>query len=167
MKKEQRMTQILLLCYLILLTWIILFKLQLPTDGWIEYRSVNLIPFGASVVIDGAIDFREIFNNVWIFLPFGLYLGMLKPAWSFGRKLLAVVALSVTYEVLQYVLAIGASDITDVITNTLGGAAGLLLFMGLFRLGKDKTHVVLNRVALVGTILIFGLVFVALFLSTP
>ena len=44
MKKEQRMTQILLLCYLILLTWIILFKLQLPTDGWIEYRSVNLIP---------------------------------------------------------------------------------------------------------------------------
>ena len=80
MKKEQRMTQILLLCYLILLTWIILFKLQLPTDGWIEYRSVNLIPFGASVVIDGAIDFREIFNNVWIFLPFGLYLGMLKPA---------------------------------------------------------------------------------------
>lgn len=51
MKKEQRMTQILLLCYLILLTWIILFKLQLPTDGWIEYRSVNLIPFGASVVI--------------------------------------------------------------------------------------------------------------------
>ena len=121
MKKEQRMTQILLLCYLILLTWIILFKLQLPTDGWIEYRSVNLIPFGASVVIDGAIDFREIFNNVWIFLPFGLYLGMLKPAWSFGRKLLAVVALSVTYEVLQYVLAIGASDITDVITNTLRG----------------------------------------------
>lgn len=167
MKKEQRMTQILLLCYLILLTWIILFKLQLPTDGWIEYRSVNLIPFGASVVIDGAIDFREIFNNVWIFLPFGLYLGMLKPAWSFGRKLLAVVALSVTYEVLQYVLAIGASDITDVITNTLGGAAGLLLFMWLFRLGKDKTHVVLNRVALVGTILIFGLVFVVLFLSTP
>ena len=148
MKKEQRMTQILLLCYLILLTWIILFKLQLPTDGWIEYRSVNLIPFGASVVIDGAIDFREIFNNVWIFLPFGLYLG-------------------VTYEVLQYVLAIGASDITDVITNTLGGAAGLLLFMGLFRLGKDKTHVVLNRVALVGTILIFGSVFVVLFLSTP
>ena len=72
MKKEQRMTQILLLCYLILLTWIILFKLQLPTDGWIEYRSVNLIPFGASVVIDGAIDFREIFNNVWIFLPFGI-----------------------------------------------------------------------------------------------
>ena len=81
---------------------------------------------------------------------------MLIGAWSFGRKLLAVVALSVTYEVLQYVLAIGASDITDVITNTLGGAAGLLLFMGLFPLGNDKTHVVLNRLALVGTIMNFG-----------
>ena len=167
MKKEQRMTQILLLCYLILLTWIILFKLQLPTDGWIEYRSVNLIPFGASVVIDGAIDFREIFNNVWIFLPFGLYLGMLKPAWSFGRKLLAVVTLSVTYEVLQYVLAIGASDITDVITNTLGGAAGLLLFMGLFRLGKAKPQGGRTRGAWVGTILSVGWGVGGLFLRPP
>lgn len=69
MKKERRMTQILLLCYLILLTWIILFKLQLPTDGWIEYRSVNLIPFGASVVIDGAIDFY--LNSVKFSTTFG------------------------------------------------------------------------------------------------
>ena len=72
---------------------------------------------------------------------------MLKPAWSFGRKLLAVVALSVTYEVLQYVLAIGASDITDVITNTLGGAAGLVAVYGAIPVGQGQTHVVLNRVA--------------------
>ena len=79
MKKEQRLTGILLGIYLILLTWLILFKLQLPLGGWVPYRSLNLVPFGASLIVNGAVDVQEILYNGLVFLPFGLYLGMLKP----------------------------------------------------------------------------------------
>ena len=43
-------------------------------------------------------------------------------SWRF--KLGVIVVTSVMLEVLQYILGIGASDITDVITNTFGGAVG-------------------------------------------
>jgi glycopeptide antibiotics resistance protein len=35
---------------------------------------------------------------------------------------------SVAVEIIQYIFAIGATDITDVITNTLGGFIGLGLY---------------------------------------
>ena len=79
MKKEQRLTGILLGIYLILLTWLILFKLQLPLGGWVRTAPLNLIPFGASLIVNGAVDVQEILYNGLVFLPFGLYLGMLQP----------------------------------------------------------------------------------------
>jgi len=32
------------------------------------------------------------------------------------------------FEIIQYVYSIGASDITDLITNTIGGLCGMVLF---------------------------------------
>jgi hypothetical protein len=42
--------------------------------------------------------------------------------WS---KLLVVLAASIAAETIQYIFAIGATDITDIITNALGGLIGL------------------------------------------
>ncbi|MDP4108311.1 MAG: VanZ family protein, partial [Bacillota bacterium] len=36
--------------------------------------------------------------------------------------------LSLTFEFIQFIFAIGATDITDVITNTVGGFLGLKLY---------------------------------------
>ena len=41
---------------------------------------------------------------------------------------------------MQYVLAIGGSDITDLIGNTLGGVAGIGVFAVLHRLFGRKDH---------------------------
>lgn len=166
MKKEQKCTRILLGIYLILLTWLILFKMQLPLDGWVPYRSINLIPFGASVVVNGTVDFHEIFYNGLVFLPFGLYLGMLRPRRSWWKSLPVIAGVSLAYEMLQYLLAMGASDITDLIMNTAGGALGLLVFAALLRTAGEKVIPVLNRIALVGTILVVAGISLILALAT-
>jgi hypothetical protein len=46
---------------------------------------------------------------------------------ALGRLLLAITGFSVVCEALQYLLAIGTTDLTDVVTNTLGGLTGLLI----------------------------------------
>ena len=66
--------------------------------------------------------------NVLVFIPFGLLLGVNFERLDLRRKLLVVFVFSLTAEVIQYVLAIGVSDITDVITNTLGGLLGLMAY---------------------------------------
>ncbi len=103
MKKTQRTTLILSVIYLILLTWIILLKkpnFLLPT--WGTSVPSTSFPSGASVVTNGAINPDEIFNNLIVFIPVGLYLSMLKPEWSFVQKVLPILGLSLFYEVVQY-----------------------------------------------------------------
>ena len=127
MKKEQRITTVLLTIYLIILTWIILLKMQVTTEMLPPIRNINLIPYGQSVIVNGRIDFSEILNNAIAFIPVGVYVAMLKPEWSFIKKVLPSVGISLIYEVLQYVFAIGATDITDVINNTIGGIVGVCI----------------------------------------
>jgi len=71
---------------------------------------------------------RDVIYNFIIFIPLGLLLSVNFKHVSFWRKLIFVCMTSVAVELTQFVFAIGASDITDVITNTSGGLAGLLLY---------------------------------------
>jgi hypothetical protein len=73
-------------------------------------------------------DAGQTIDNFLIFIPLGLLLGVNFKRVGRGQKLICVVALSVTVEALQFAFAIGATDITDVITNTAGGLFGLLLY---------------------------------------
>lgn len=67
-------------------------------------------------------------ENFIVFIPFGLLLSASFKRVRLWRKLAVIGALSVIVEILQYILAIGLTDITDVIMNTLGGLAGLLIY---------------------------------------
>lgn len=156
MKKEQKITFVLLVIYLIILTWIILLKTQFSFSALGHYRSVNLIPFAGSVVINGKVDLDEILNNFIVFIPVGLYLGMLMPKSSPLRKIAPIFGLSLLYEVIQFIFAIGASDITDLIMNTLGGAAGIFLVFLFTKLLKEKTVKILNIAAVICTLAITG-----------
>ena len=156
MKKEQKITFVLLVIYLIILTWIILLKTQFSFSALGHYRSVNLIPFAGSVVINGKVDLDEILNNFIMFIPVGLYLGMMMPKSSPLRKIAPIFGLSLLYEVIQFIYAIGASDITDLIMNTLGGAAGIFLVFLITKLLKEKTVKILNIAAVICTLAITG-----------
>ena len=154
MKKEQKITFVLLVIYLIILTWIILLKTQFSFSVLGHYRSVNLIPFAGSVVINGKMNLDEIMNNFIVFIPVGLYLGMLMPKASQVRKIAPIFGLSLFYEVIQFIFAIGASDITDLIMNTLGGIAGVFLVFLISKLLKENTVKVLNIAAIICTVAI-------------
>lgn len=50
---------------------------------------------------------------------------MLKPNWSFLKNITVIAGVSLLFEGLQFIFAIGASDITDFMGNTLGGIIGV------------------------------------------
>lgn len=154
--KANRLTAVLFFVYLLLLCWILLFKLGVPFANMGGKRHVNLTPFGAPLMLNGKADFGEVVLNVMIFVPLGVYAGMLFRTWHLGKKLFLFFLLSFTCEALQYIFKIGASDITDIITNTSGGLIGLLIFSGVEKAFTDssKAQRFVNIVATAVTILV-------------
>lgn len=111
------MVKISFVLYLFLLTWIIVFKFRLDITGLRYLRAVNFIPFKEN-------ELREILINIFLFIPYGMYLREFtkKKSLTVGMIILT----SFIFELLQYILHIGISDITDIMMNTLGGIIGIL-----------------------------------------
>ncbi len=120
----------LLALYLVTLIWLVLFKFTFHISRVLNYhhRSLNLVPFAAPSIVDGKVDYGEMVLNCIFFIPFGLLLSVNFKKAGFLPKWVFVLVFSVTAECIQYIFAIGAADITDVITNTAGGFLGLKLY---------------------------------------
>jgi glycopeptide antibiotics resistance protein len=115
---------ILFAAYLFLLLWLVLFKFAYDPFAVIrdyQTRTLNLIPFAYS-------RNSEMIANVLAFIPFGVMLGVNFKQLAFRYRIAAIFAFSVAVEIIQYLLAIGATDITDIIMNTLGGSIGLAVY---------------------------------------
>ncbi len=155
-----RFTRALFIIYLLALCWILLLKLGVRFS-YMDHRSINLVPFQAPLMVNGKADMGEIILNVIIFIPMGLYAGILFSRWSFARKTFLFFATSLTFEVLQYSLRIGAFDITDIITNTFGGVSGLLIYEGFARLFSNKgfAEKIVSGVLAIGTIVVIAFLF--------
>ncbi|MBE6185398.1 glycopeptide resistance protein VanZ-A [Bacillus ginsengihumi] len=126
---EKILSRGLLVLYLVILIWLVLFKLQYNILSVFHYhhRSLNLIPFAGPSIINGS--FGEIRDNVIIFIPLGLLLNVNFKKVGFLLKFAFILVLSLIIELFQFISAIGATDITDVITNTVGGFLGLELYV--------------------------------------
>lgn len=153
------LSKILFASYLLILLWLVLFKFSFDISSVLDHytRNLNFIPFAASS--RGSI--REMTYNFLVFIPFGLSLSVnLKPT-SFWRRLALIFAFSLTVELVQFILAIGITDATDIITNTAGGLLGLLLHDVSRRyFGREKTDrysVITCTLALLVVILFLGL----------
>ena len=88
-------------------------------------------------------------------MPLGVYTGILFERWIFGRKLFFLFLISLIVEGLQFILAVGAFDITDIITNTLGGIIGLTIFKAIEKGFNNsvKAQKFINIISAVGTAL--------------
>lgn len=153
--RARKITIVLFVIYLIVLSWILLFKLGVRFS-YMEERQVNLIPFRDALVLNRKIDFGEIIMNVIIFLPLGIYAGLLFKRWDFGKNIFFFFLISLLVEGLQFILRVGAFDITDTITNTLGGTIGLLIFKAIEKVIKNSVRVqkLINIMATIGTVLL-------------
>ncbi|KGN37562.1 VanZ family protein [Knoellia subterranea] len=135
--------------HLALLTWIVLWKLEVPHVGS-GGRHLKLVPFVAG---DGyaASAPREVLANVALFVPFGLWVAALtRRRWWLG--LAGAALMSAGLEVAQWVLAVGSTDISDVIANSGGAVVGLLLArICLLGFGPRRGRMALARLSVVGT----------------
>lgn len=154
--KKNKLITILFGIYLVILIWIILFKMQTDLKFLPYIRSVNLIPFGQSVIINGKIDLDEIINNCLIFIPVGIYIEILGKNRKFYQKIIPIFLITIFLEISQYVLHIGATDITDIMMNTLGGIVGILSICMLYKIFKnrEKVNQILGILALICTVMV-------------
>lgn len=156
-----KLTNVLFVIYLMALIWILLFKLGVHFSYMGNGRSINLIPFNESLVLNGKIDIAEMIMNVVIFVPLGIYAGILFRKWITGRKLFFFFLISLIIEGVQLIFGIGAFDITDIITNTFGGIIGLMIYKGIetaFR-NSDQAKKFINILATIGTVLMILFLF--------
>lgn len=161
----QMLTAALFVFYLIALTWIIVCKMALPGDALPHLRSVNLIPFGEPLLVNGQADYSEAVQNALAFVPFGIYLGMLLPGRPLWKRLLPAALVSLLYECLQFVFALGMSDITDWLCNMAGALAGLAVYAGFAKICGAKAHLVLNILAAAASAAMAGLLTLLLLLN--
>lgn len=153
---EKIVSRGLLALYLVTLIWLVLFKLQYNILSVFNYqqRSLNLIPFHTPSIVNRS--YREMIENFIIFIPFGVLLNVnFKKVGSF-TKFALILVLSLAFELIQFIFAIGATDITDIITNTVGGFLGLKLY--------DLSNTYINNQKLDRVIVFVGILLLVLLL---
>ena len=152
--KSKRFTLGLLIFYLLALTWIIIFKLQFSFENLPHIKSINLIPFGQSVVVNGKMDFGEIIQNALAFIPYGLYIHVLWEEKSLSKQFIPIICTSLIFEIVQFIFAIGASDITDIISNSSGGIAGITIAVSISKASRKGWIKFINIISLIGAIIL-------------
>lgn len=162
--KSKKITLALMLFYLLALIWVIIFKMEFSIKDFPQIRNINLIPFSQPAIVNGKADISEIILNILAFIPYGLFLHTLMDKKSILRNILIIFATSFIFELIQYIFAIGASDITDIISNTLGGIVGLVISILMAKLLKDNWVKSINIISIVCAALLTAL-FVILFLA--
>ena len=154
-----RLTYVLSIIYLIALFWIIVFKLSVPLHYAGSMKGFNLVPFSAPLRLNGKIDYGEMILNIFVFVPLGIYVGILFRRWIVGKKIFLFFLISLLCEALQFIYGIGAFDITDIINNTLGGIIGLMIYKTIEKIFRNnvKAQQFINIMATIGTVLVVSL----------
>lgn len=149
-KTQKTLNAAVLVLYLLLLSWGILFKFGSPvfelTHSW--RIPINLVPFGAPLE-NTRLAAQEMLFNFAAFLPMGLLVSALAGRGRPGLSALVGFLVSVLYEALQYLLAVGSADVTDVILNTLGALAGAGAYFLLKAIFKGRTDRVITLAGLI------------------
>ena len=131
--KSKRFTLGLLIFYLLALTWIIIFKLQFSFENLPHIKSINLIPFGQSVVVNMHVLWEET---------------------SLPKQFIPIICTSLIFEIVQFIFAIGASDITDIISNSSGGIAGIAIAVFISKVSRTGWIKFINIISFIGAIIL-------------
>ena len=152
--------------YLVLLAWAVVWKLDVPYVGAAAglLRPIKLIPFVPSAGAGGSAPL-EVVANILLFVPFGIYLGLLAPTWQWWKAMGVFVGASLVLETTQHLLSTGSFDTTDIIANTGGGLAGIGLLALAHRRLQARTVDVMTRVCLTGTVV--SLLAIGIYIASP
>lgn len=151
-KKERTVTCVVFAVYILLLVWLVLFKFAVRIEDIPGMRSMNLIPFYYEQ--ENSFHLKEILYNVIVFIPAGFYFSAIAGKKNIFLGTAATAVLSFLFEAIQWICSIGATDITDLITNTFGGFLGMLLFLVMGKITLKYRMKIINTLGII--IEIFG-----------
>lgn len=120
---------------LILVEYIVLlFSTTVFSRDYRESPKFNMTPFWSyTEIINGKQNLiPEILMNVVVFAPVGLFLGLTFRDLKRKSVLVVAVCISLSIEVLQFILHRGFSELDDVMHNTIGS----LLGYGVYKLAR-------------------------------
>lgn len=160
-RKEQIMAYIVMGIYMLFLCWVILFKLADSIDKIPSRRGINLIPFYYDQFSGTTLQKNDVLFNIALFVPVGFYFTVFKKGKIVSGILLSAL-LSLLFEIVQWIFSLGSSDITDLITNTMGGIIGTLMFIILNKLSKGREVKIVN---IIGAVLEVCLIVLLILLS--
>ena len=169
MKKYRRLQNLLFYfvfsVYVVIVLQIILFKSvpvwQIFSENRRMLRGLNIVPFYYFITDDmiaRTFAFSNIFGNIILFIPLGVYLPVLRRSQKVFGNILLIFFMSLSVEILQYLFAIGITDIDDVFLNCAGGFVGLVLYKALLLMTKsaEKARFVITIIApLAGALCVF------------
>lgn len=145
------------MAYLVVLIRIVLFKQValynlFAAIGSME-RTISIIPFKSLLdMINNNISvtriLENILGNIAIFIPFGLLLPIVQKDMS-KKIILYGLITSALIEIIQYVFALGSSDIDDLTLNTLGTIIGYLLYKIIHKKARADTLTAISIIILV------------------
>ena len=164
--RQRRLLIVFFAIYLVLLVWVILWKLEKPWIGEAALlpHPIKLIPFVASGDA-GASNPEEVLANVLFFVPFGLYLGSLARTLRWWQLTAVFLGASLVLETAQHLLSTGSFDTSDLITNTAGGLVGLgILALARRRFGARLPAIGI-RISVIGTAI--SLIVIAALIVSP
>lgn len=149
MFKKPKTENVIFIIYSILLVWVVIFKTSFSIGEFLSLagqRSVNLIPF-SFLEESTKLQLKETIMNFFAFIPLGIYLPMIKV--SAKRTILYGASLSLIFEILQFIFAIGICDVTDLITNTVGACIGTCIYFILIKFfPAEKVHRAIKRISI-------------------
>ena len=156
MKKVQKtLVPVMFILYLLALIWVIVFKANrdlLVYGGEPEFRQISFYLY---------FNGKETLLNIAAFIPAGLFLMLLPRQGKILPACIGSFLLSLAFEVVQYILMLGTSDLTDLLTNTLGGIVGVGTFCLCQRIWGEKSKAILSLLCIPATL---AFSFVAFFL---
>ncbi len=95
--------------------------------------NIHLIPFGEGIDIGFLL-------NIFVFIPFGLLVPFINPTYrSIKRTTFLTFVMSFMIEISQLFTLYRATDINDLIANTLGGMFGILVFIVAEKMSWSKS----------------------------
>lgn len=132
--------------YLVALVWVIVFKANrdlLIYGGEPEYRQISFYLY---------FNGRETLLNIAALVPAGLFLMLLSRREDKIAAAIGCFLLSFAFEAAQYVLMVGTSDLTDLITNTLGGMGGIAVYCLCQHIFRDRNKLILSWLCIPATL---------------
>ena len=167
-KRFKVIINITLILFIILLVWIIYFKMGdtemiYLNHSWLKKLSIkdrflyDLVPF--KLRYDITRQFIEVLLNAVVFAPFGVILSLRSEKIQVIRHSLFCFLLSLGFELIQLFTTIGSFATADLIMNTMGYFIGLLIYQIFFKKASTKFNIIFFTIinVLMIVILIYGI----------